>query len=745
MNSENTTPKGLGKRLSLRAKILTVLLSLLAIEGAVSFFSINKLVNNYDHMLEKGLEDSRDRFQSTVAALFFERYGDVQAFAVNAQLATLDKSTIVPVLDNYVKLYGIYQGILVVDSEGRFVAANSKGPDDKPTNTGALEGRSFASEPWFVDAKRGAFLSDSAKGITGSYVSPVGRDPIASALSGKDVYGIHFSAPLKNSNGDVVGVVTTRSDFAWVEAEAAQAMGKMKSLGMSSAMFNLVDANGVVILDYDLSHSKGERDLSIVGKLNAKTEGGDDVKKALAGQSGVTKALQAREKIEVVSAYGPFKSPKVPDALGWSVFVQAEPEEVYATAQTAKREFYIEFGVVFVASIGIGLFITHLLSKGFTGVAEKLKESAEKTASVAKELTHASRESAQSISSQAAAVQETVASMAEMTSMIAQTSQNARESLVLTNSATTRAEDGNRIMQRLVNSMDSIQQANAQLQNIASIISEIANKTAVINDIVFKTQLLSFNASIEAARAGPHGRGFAVVAAEVGNLAQMSGTAAKEIQALLDDSKRQVEGILEGTQERVTEGQTVSAEALATFGDIAKTIERISEQIRGINDATAEQEIGVKQTGIAMAQMDSLSQRNNVVAQQVSGSAEDLETQAERLYRIMQATRVLVLGVKTALRTSGSEGSHDVIDDLLGGAAPTATKQANAKASQLQAQETATTRRKPATPDTSNLLNRLKARKTETRSDAKTLEPAASDGGLSQVDVSADDESFRAS
>jgi methyl-accepting chemotaxis protein len=77
--------------------------------------------------------------------------------------------------------------------------------------------------------------------------------------------------------------------------------------------------------------------------------------------------------------------------------------------------------------------------------------------------------------------------------------------------------------------MNQINYSNEQMSEIVKVIQEIETKTKVINDIVFQTKLLSFNASVEAARAGEQGKGFAVVAEEVGNLAQMSGNAAKEI------------------------------------------------------------------------------------------------------------------------------------------------------------------------------------------------------------------------
>lgn len=79
--------------------------------------------------------------------------------------------------------------------------------------------------------------------------------------------------------------------------------------------------------------------------------------------------------------------------------------------------------------------------------------------------------------------------------------------------------------------------SNKKITEITKVISEVAAKTQVINEIVFKTKLLSFNASVEAARAGDQGRGFSVVAEEVGNLAKMSGDAAKEISNITEELK----------------------------------------------------------------------------------------------------------------------------------------------------------------------------------------------------------------
>lgn len=79
------------------------------------------------------------------------------------------------------------------------------------------------------------------------------------------------------------------------------------------------------------------------------------------------------------------------------------------------------------------------------------------------------------------------------------------------------ANDGKEIVQGLKDAMLEIDRSNTELEEVNQVVRLIHERTNVINEIVFKTQMLSFNANIEAARAGQHGLGFAVVATEMGS------------------------------------------------------------------------------------------------------------------------------------------------------------------------------------------------------------------------------------
>jgi len=252
-------------------------------------------------------------------------------------------------------------------------------------------------------------------------------------------------------------------------------------------------------------------------------------------------------------------------------------------------------------------------------VVAQVRTSADAVATASSQVAAGTTDLSQRTEEQASSLEETAASMEQLASTVKQNAENARHADELARGASTRAEQGGGEIVHMVSTMGDISDSAKRIGDIIS----------VIDGIAFQTNILALNAAVEAARAGEQGRGFAVVASEVRALAQRSADAAKEIKGLIGHS---IEKVAAGTRVAEQAGDTIQA--------LVVDVKRVSDLMRSIAEASAEQSRGVQQVNKTVTEMDKVVQQNAAAVQESAAAAQAMRSHAETMVRAVSTFRL---------------------------------------------------------------------------------------------------------
>ncbi|TPG64883.1 methyl-accepting chemotaxis protein [Ewingella americana] len=228
----------------------------------------------------------------------------------------------------------------------------------------------------------------------------------------------------------------------------------------------------------------------------------------------------------------------------------------------------------------------------------------------ASEIAQGNIDLSQRTEEQAASLVQTSANMQNLTTTVSQNAENAREASTLAHATSQTASEGGTIVSDM----------QLHMREVSGSSKEIINIISVIEGIAFQTNLLALNAAVEAARAGTQGKGFAVVASEVRVLAQKSGQAAKEIKNLIH-----------GTVTKIAEGSQQADRASQAMNDIVSSVNKVAGIVSEISTASTEQHTGIHEVGIAVDQMDQVTQQNAALVEQAAAAAQSLTEQSLEL------------------------------------------------------------------------------------------------------------------
>lgn len=281
------------------------------------------------------------------------------------------------------------------------------------------------------------------------------------------------------------------------------------------------------------------------------------------------------------------------------------------------------------------------------GLVSRINSAAEQVSQATRLAEQISTRLMTAATQQSREITETGESVLRLTAQINEVSAGANESAGVARASLSAAEEGQRAVENAISGMndirDQIQETSKRIKRLGESSQEIGEIIELINDLTEQTNVLAWNAAIQAASAGEAGRGFTVVAEEVQRLADRSAQATQQIGALVHTIQTDTQdavAAMERSTQGVVEGAKLSDAAGQALGNIGRVSRQLSELIENISSTTSRQSESANRVARSIEHILTVTEETSTGTRQTGDAIRDLASLAQTLKSSVSRFRV---------------------------------------------------------------------------------------------------------